>query len=188
VGRRQWDYCCLGGSRHRIFAALWHQSLRPLHSIFAGPLPPPPPPSLPAVTTFFGGTRFACATDHRLTDPVEMMMKPSSCPSAFSTGLEMSVSGEGMGWGSCPAGWLAALLPVPAATESALPVITPPKRSRSLDLHYCNPWQHCNLLFLPHPSPHQTSCCRAAAPPLSLAWTPPGTAPAPSCSSSTLSR
>lgn len=55
------------------------------------PAAPPHPTPVCAVTTWFGRTRFACATDHRLTDPVTIMMNPDSCPSAFSTGLEMTV-------------------------------------------------------------------------------------------------
>jgi len=47
------------------------------------------------VTTWFGGTRFACATDHKLNDPVYIMMNPDSCESAFKTGLEMTVRLDG---------------------------------------------------------------------------------------------
>ncbi|KAL4446730.1 hypothetical protein ABPG77_007974 [Micractinium sp. CCAP 211/92] len=55
------------------------------------------------VTTWFGRTRFACATDHTLTDPVTIMMNPDSCPSAFSTGLEMTTRGTPFAFGVDPA-------------------------------------------------------------------------------------
>ena len=111
-----------------------HPPTPPLPALPAPPPPPlpapPPPPPPPAVTTFFGGTRFACATDHRLTDPVDIMMRPGSCPSAFSTGLEMTVRGaavEGWRWLPC---WLAGR---PAASASsrraALPVILAPRNA-----------------------------------------------------------
>lgn len=55
------------------------------------------------VTTFFGRTRFACATDGSLTDPVAMMMDHSLCPSAFKTGLEMQTTGSPFAFGVDPA-------------------------------------------------------------------------------------
>lgn len=44
------------------------------------------------VTTFFGSSAYACATDKSLTDPVTIKMNPDLCPSAFKGGLEMVVS------------------------------------------------------------------------------------------------
>jgi V-type H+-transporting ATPase subunit a len=55
------------------------------------------------VTTIFGRSKFACATDAALTDPDTMQMDPSSCPSAFSTGLEMVVPGKPFVFGVDPA-------------------------------------------------------------------------------------
>ena len=43
------------------------------------------------MTTFFGPSRFACATDHKLANPVLIQMNPASCPSAFTGGLAMQV-------------------------------------------------------------------------------------------------
>ncbi|PSC76142.1 V-type proton ATPase subunit a3-like isoform A [Micractinium conductrix] len=55
------------------------------------------------VTTWFGNTRFACATDASLTDPVQIMMDRDSCPSAFITGLEMTTRGQPFAFGVDPA-------------------------------------------------------------------------------------
>jgi V-type H+-transporting ATPase subunit a len=55
------------------------------------------------VTTFFGPTRFACATDSSLTDPVAIQMNPDLCPSAFQTGLEMTTPGRPFPFGVDPA-------------------------------------------------------------------------------------
>ncbi|KAL4443610.1 hypothetical protein ABPG75_011347 [Micractinium tetrahymenae] len=57
----------------------------------------------PVVTTWFGRTRFACATNHTLTDPVHIMMDPGSCPSAFQTGLQMTTPGTPFAFGVDPA-------------------------------------------------------------------------------------
>ncbi|GAB4815451.1 hypothetical protein N2152v2_002497 [Parachlorella kessleri] len=43
------------------------------------------------VTDFFGPTAFACATDASITNPVEMRLNATLCPSAFKTGLAMTV-------------------------------------------------------------------------------------------------
>lgn len=55
------------------------------------------------VTTIFGRSKFACGTDSSLTDPELIMMDPASCPSAFSTGLEMKQYGKGYAFGVDPA-------------------------------------------------------------------------------------
>ncbi|EFN56991.1 hypothetical protein CHLNCDRAFT_34870 [Chlorella variabilis] len=55
------------------------------------------------VTTLFGTTRFACATNHKLTDAVAIQMKPELCPSAFTTGLDMTTPGSPFVFGVDPA-------------------------------------------------------------------------------------
>lgn len=55
------------------------------------------------VTTIFGMSKFACATDASLTNPDVMKMNPSLCPSAFITGLEMPLPGKAYAFGIDPA-------------------------------------------------------------------------------------
>ena len=149
--------------------------------------PPPPPPSAPApaVTTLFGTTRFACATNHKLTDAVAIQMKPELCPSAFTTGLDMTVGWVGGvrvwggDWGGVVVGgrgvawWKAARAGEPAAQPGAC--------------WWVGGWRVAGrVLADAPPRPPPTPPCaprRPPAAPLCLAWTPPGTAPAPSCSS-----
>lgn len=101
-------------------------------------------PHLQAVTTFFGGTRWACASDHSLTNAVEMMMNPDTCPSAFKpvppypAGLEMMVSGLTHEVGELALWVLAHSLSMPLLPA---PPLAPPYRPPALPL--CLAWTRC---------------------------------------------
>lgn len=55
------------------------------------------------VTTIFGGSKFACATDASITNPVDMEMDHTLCPTAFSTGLALTTPGKPYPFGIDPA-------------------------------------------------------------------------------------
>ena len=55
------------------------------------------------VTTIFGSSRYACATDASITDPEQIKADPSICPSAFNNGLEMVSPGSPYPFGVDPA-------------------------------------------------------------------------------------
>lgn len=55
------------------------------------------------VTTIFGHSRYACATNASLTDPDTMMMDHTLCPTAFTSGLAMTTPGSPYPFGVDPA-------------------------------------------------------------------------------------
>lgn len=55
------------------------------------------------VTTIFGRSKFACATDAAVKDPELIEMDRSLCPSAFTTGLAMTTPGQPYVFGFDPA-------------------------------------------------------------------------------------